>query len=253
MGEKLHDAYLRLHRRLTVPCGRTVPVWLTVSVATSVPVGLTALVALAVLITGCASQGQSKADDAQLTQLDQWLPGRYDNRAQVADDRRAGRTPHPARSLAVYPVESLMIGHHVFYIEERAADDGRRILHQNIISFDIVANLIVETVWSLTDPPRWRDAESNPELFTGLQPPDIKQIRGCQLTWKKEPTHFVALNDRQRCRTTAPDGGTALLETRIELTGDTIALTEQLYAPDGKPLEAPLADPFIRFLRRSVN
>ena len=206
-----------------------------------------ALIAPLVLLASCATQG--RVNDRDLTQIDQWLPGHYDNRAQVADDRRAGRQPHEARTLMIAAVESLMIGRHVFYLEERTADSERRVVQQRIISFDVVGAFIVETPWSLTDPPRWRDAEANPDLFTSLQPPDLKQVRGCQLTWKKEEDRFVAMDDRQRCRTSAPDGGTMLLEIRIELSNDGLGLSERGYAPDGKMIEGRQEDPFIRFVR----
>jgi hypothetical protein len=212
-----------------------------------VRLALLARLALAALLASCASQG--KTGDADLTHLDQWLPGHYDNRAQVADDRRAGRQPHDSLSLMIAPVNSLMVGNHVFYLEERTADDVKRLLQQRIISFDIVGSFIVETPWELTDPPRWRDAGSNPDLFTSLQPRDLKQVRGCQLTWKKDGSRFVALNDRQRCRASAPDDSTMFLETRIELSQDGLGLSERGYALDGKMLQGRQEDPFIRFVR----
>jgi hypothetical protein len=88
---------------------------------------------LATLVVGCASH-PGKTSDADLTHLDQWLPGHYDNRAQVADDRRAGHVPHDARTLLIATVNSMMVGTHVFYLEERTADSERRILQQHIIS-----------------------------------------------------------------------------------------------------------------------
>jgi len=201
----------------------------------------------AALIAGCATQG--KTGDADLVHLDQWLPGHYDNRAQVADDRRAGRTPHDARTLTIAPVNSLMVGQHVFYLEERTADDAKRLLQQRIISFDIVGSFIVETPWDLTDPPRWREGGSNPDLFTSLQPRDLKQVRGCQLTWKKDGSRFVGMDDRQRCRTSAPDDSTIFLETRIELSSDGLGLSERGYGLDGKMVQGRQEDPFLRFVR----
>src|SRR5581483_6681286 len=106
---------------------------------------------LATLAAGCATHGAT--GDADLARLDQLLPGRYDNRAQVADDRRAGRLPHESRSLRIAPVDSLMLGRHVFYLEEHTGDEARRLIQQRIISFDVVGPFIVETPWSLTDPP----------------------------------------------------------------------------------------------------
>jgi hypothetical protein len=203
---------------------------------------------LATLVVGCASH-PGKTSDADLTHLDQWLPGHYDNRAQVADDRRAGHVPHDARTLLIATVNSMMVGTHVFYLEERTADSERRILQQHIISFDVVGSFIVETPWELTEPPRWRDAETNTDLFTSLQPRDLKQIRGCQLTWKKDGTRFVGADDRQRCRTSAPDGGTMFVETRIELSNDGLGWSERGYAPDGKMIQGRQEDPFIRFVR----
>ncbi len=202
---------------------------------------------VAVLVASCATQG--KTGDADLTHVDQWLPGHYDNRAQVADDRRAGRTPHDARTLNIATVNSLMVGQHVFYLEERTADDAKRLVQQRIISFDIVGSFIVETPWDLTDPPRWREGGSNPDLFTSLQPRDLKQVRGCQLTWKKDGTRFVGMDDRQRCRTSAADDSTLFLEIRIELSADGLGWSERGYGLDGKMIEGRKEDPFLRFVR----
>src|SRR5215469_12214739 len=139
---------------------------------------------------GCASQSPHR--DVELAQIDEWLPGRYDNQAQIAADRRTGRPPHEPLALSVVPVDALQMGHHVFYVEESAGrieppGTPRLILAQHLASIDVVGGKIVAAIYSFTDPQRWREGLRMPELFSSLQPEDVKLMRGCGLTWSTDP------------------------------------------------------------------
>jgi hypothetical protein len=208
-----------------------------------------AAAALTLLAAGCATnKGQLRESD--LMQLEQWLPGHYDNRAQVDDDRRAGRTPHEARTLTIVPVDSLLLGKHAFYAQETVSDDPQRITAQRLLVFDLAGDHILQSVFTLTEPRRWRAADTSPELFTGLQPPDIKLMRGCGLVWTKGTGRFTAENDRALCRASAPGGGNPVhTDSRAELSADELAVSDRGYDAQGKLVYGREDEPFTRFLR----
>jgi hypothetical protein len=208
-----------------------------------------AVLALAGLVAGCASnKGQLRESD--LMQLEQWLPGHYDNSAQVADDRRAGRTPHETRTLTIVPVDSLLLGKHAFYAQETASDDPQHITGQRLMVFELSGEHILQSVFTLTDPRRWRAADTSPELFTGLQPPDIKLMRGCGLVWSKGTGRFTAENDKDLCRESAPGGGNPVqTESRAELSPDELAVSDRGFDSHGKLVYGRDDEPFTRFVR----
>src|SRR5580704_19534480 len=109
------------------------------------------LVVGAVGLSGCATP-QASPNDAAIRQIEGWLPGHYDNRAQVATDQKHGGHIHPAVSAVVVRIDSLMVGDHVYYLQESSTDDPQKMLGQYIISFESVKDKIVEAVWTFADP-----------------------------------------------------------------------------------------------------
>jgi hypothetical protein len=162
---------------------------------------LAAMALAAALGAGCSDQG--KVHEQELTQLLAVLPGSYDNGAQVEADLQARAAAHEKIALVIKHVYTPRLGHHVFYAQEMAADDSRRVLSQKIYSFELDDKRgIVETVFELVEPLRWRDGYLHPELFTSVVNEDV-QAEGCQLLWKKTPDGFVARHDPKVC----PDPG----------------------------------------------
>jgi CpeT/CpcT family (DUF1001) len=206
--------------------------------------------AVALAAVGCASQAPSH--DAQLAQFDEWLPGRYDNQPQIASDRRSGRPPHEPLALAVVPIDALQMGHHVFYIEESVGHietpgTPRLILAQHLASIDFVSGKIVAALYSFTDPQRWRDGISMPEVFSALQAPDVKLMRGCGLTWTLDPAKLTAANDPKTCLESSPVTlNVEPLSMHVELTRDEIAVS---VAPAEAGGGNPAADSYVRFRR----
>ena len=84
----------------------------------------TALAVTVAALAGCATPQASKSD-AAIRQIEGWLPGHYDNRAQVATDEKHGGYVHPAVSAVVVRIDSLMVGDHVYYLQESSTDDVR--------------------------------------------------------------------------------------------------------------------------------
>lgn len=159
---------------------------------------------LAAVAAVCGCTSQTKQHETELTGLLVVLPGTYDNSAQAELDARNGARPgHIAIALTITHVHAPRLGHYVYYVQESAADDPRRVLTQEMYSFRVdEKHGIVETIYQLVEPLRWRDGQLNKELFSSLVTEDV-QTEGCQLFWKRKDAGFVATHDRKVC----PDAG----------------------------------------------
>lgn len=209
--------------------------------------------AAALLAAGCAAQAkQALHSDNELLQLDEWLPGRYDNQGQIAADAKAGRPAHEPVALYVVPVDALQMGRHVFYVQESAGHveppgTPRLILAEHLASISAVNGKLVAALYSFTDPQRWRDGISMPEVFSSLQPQDVKLMRGCALTFTPESQKYVAVDEPSHCLTSsALTGSVESLRIRVELTRDEIAMSNAPPQADGSN---PAAETYTRFRR----
>jgi CpeT/CpcT family (DUF1001) len=208
MADASFEAADRRERR-SARCRRLVP---AAAVAASI-----IAVAAAML---CACTDQEKVHEGELTQLLALLPGTYDNAAQAElDARTAVRNPHDPVALTITHVQASRLGHYVYYAQETAADDPRRVLSQKMYGFRVDEKRgIVETVYELNEPLRWRDGQLNKDLFSSMLTSDV-QTEGCQLFWKKKDSGFVATHDPKVC----PDaGGGAARE--IEFNGGNLTI-----------------------------
>jgi hypothetical protein len=209
------------------------------------------LLASVAALGGCATPHSSLSDGA-IRQIEGWLPGHYDNRAQVATDQKHGGYVHPAVSAVAVRIDSLMVGDHVYYLQESSTDDPQKMLGQYIISFESVKDKVVEAVWSFADPKHWRGADEMPELLTAMQPADLKLLTGCSLEWKKVEDHFAATNDPKLCHSTPVSVPAAVsAHWRIELMADQLAISEQAYDSDGDLVFGTADDSYIRLRKRS--
>ena len=203
--------------------------------AEAAPAAATAIAALG-LLGACADQ--TKLRESELTQLLGWLPGRYDNTAQADSDAQRGvQPPHDRIALIIVKVYTPRLGHHVFYVQEMAADDPRRVMSERMFSFTVDEKRgIVETVYTFTEPLRWRDGQRNIELFTSVVTEDV-QSAGCELLWKKSGEQFSATHDAKLCHST---GGAAPGESAAQLSADSLSLADTARAarPGGRPDEA---------------
>jgi hypothetical protein len=207
--------------------------------------------AAAGMLGGCATPPSSKSD-ALMLQVEGWLPGHYDNRAQVATDRKHGGPVHAAVSAVIVRVDSLTVGENVFYMEETDTDDPQRVTAQYILSFEVVKDRIVEAVWALAEPKRWHNGAEMPELFSSLQPPDLKLLTGCSLEWKKTDEGFAASNDQKLCHSVPLSAPAAVnAHWRLELTADQLGISEQAYDSDGDLVYGTAEDAYIRLRKRS--
>jgi hypothetical protein len=174
--------------------------------------------AILMLLGGCTDQ--TKVHEGEMTQLLAVLPGHYDNTAQVEADTRAHAHPHDAIALTITHVYTPRLGHYVYYAQETAADDPRRLFSQKMYSFAVDEKRgIVETLYALAEPLRWRDGQQNKDMFTGMVMEDV-QPEACQLLWKKTDTGFVATHDPKAC----PDAGHGALVHQAEFEGGVLTI-----------------------------
>ena len=115
----------------------------------------------------CGCTDQTKVYEGELTELLALLPGRYDNTAQAELEARNGVRPaHDAVELTIIHVYTPRLGHHVYYAQETAADDPRRVLSQKMYSFQVDEKRgVVETLYQFVEPLRWRDGQQNKDLL----------------------------------------------------------------------------------------
>jgi hypothetical protein len=172
------------------------------------------------LLCGCTDQ--TTVREGEMTQLLAVLPGHYDNTAQVEADLRTHAHPPDAIGLTITHVYTPRLGHHVYYAQETAADDSRRVFSQKMYSFAVDEKRgIVETLYELAEPLRWRDGQQNKDMFTGMVMEDV-QPEACQLLWKKTDSGFVATHDPKVC----PDAGHGAIVHQAEFEGGVLTIGE---------------------------
>ena len=180
-----------------------------------------ALVLVAPLLAACTDQ--TKVHESELSELLVVLPGHYDNTAQVeADARNHASPPHDAVALTITHVFTPRLGHHVYYAQETAADDARRVFSQKMYSFEVDEKRgIVETLFEFVEPVRWRDGQQNKDIFTVVTTDDV-QPEACQLLWKKKDAGFVATHDPKAC----PDATGGAVVPQAEFNGGVLTVGE---------------------------
>ncbi|MEO6185749.1 MAG: CpcT/CpeT family chromophore lyase [Steroidobacteraceae bacterium] len=216
------------------------------------------LAALALLQVGCAPQ--PKRDEVMVNELVVTLAGSYDNIAQSRSS-----SEHPALRLMVAPVQAPAVGDHVFYVQEMAADDPRRVLTQRVYVLNGVPGReqAILTQLDLNEPLRWRDGHLHREVFRSLLTQDMRARPGCDLLWTRKPVDNPASKDKpafagfvattgSTCRTAARSTGeTMKVEQRMELNADGLAVFEQQRDAAGVLAYGDLTDPFFRYARRA--
>ncbi len=187
------------------------------------------------------------------------LGGSYDN---IAQSRASSE--HPALRMMVVPVQAPGVGEHVFYVQEMAADDARRVLAQRLYVLNGVPGReqAILTQLDFNEPGRWRDGHQKRDLFRGLLVQDLRARPGCDLLWSRKAADkgagkaqavdaFVATTG-SGCRAASRSTGETLkVEQRMELDADGLAVFEQQRDAAGALVTGDLADPFFRFVRRA--
>jgi hypothetical protein len=202
-------------------------------------------------LTGCASTEEKP--DVAIQELVLMFPGHYDNTAQVEADIAHGvQPPHEPLALDIVPIEAIMIGDNVFYVQESVVGDPQRVLGQKVVMFGVVKKEIVQTDFALGEPHRWRNGQLNPDLFKGLMTQDVHSIKGCSLRWKRSEGKFAGTNDPKTCHSRAGGAGAiAQIQSRAELGPVEYATAELAFDKPGHLAQGRTDDPFYRFRKQS--
>jgi hypothetical protein len=212
---------------------------------------------LSALLEACAQQ--PKREEVMLGELVETLAGSYDNIAQS----RAS-SDHPALRMMIVPVQAPGVGDHVFYVQEMAADDARRVLAQRLYVLNGVPGReqAILTQLDFSEPLRWRDGHLKRDLFRSLLMQDLRVRAGCDLLLTRKVAEkgagktqadggFVGTTGNS-CRTASRGTGETLkVEQRVELDADGLAMSERQRDAAGVLVSGDLADPFFRFARRA--
>jgi hypothetical protein len=145
---------------------------------------LTTLALCAALAAGgCATQAD--LSKAELATLSVELPGNYGNQQQL---------------LTILRLSAPLIGDHVFFVRETAANDVRRVISERIWSLEAGGDAhLIGTVYAFDEPERWRNGADDPELFRSLLLRDLRSLPGCTLIWEKSASGFSAASANERC------------------------------------------------------
>jgi hypothetical protein len=198
------------------------------------------------LLAGCASG--PKPEDVFVGELAAMLAGSYDNLAQS----RAGQG-HVALRLVIAPVRAPLVGDHVFYVQEMAADDPRRVQAQRLYVLHPAEKgeraLVAQA--DFAEISRWRDGHLNRDLFKSMLPQDLRPRPGCDLLVTRQGKGFTATGGGS-CRMSAPGSGETLrVEQRFELDADGLAVYEQQRDAAGTVVRGAGDDAWYRFARRA--
>jgi CpeT/CpcT family (DUF1001) len=204
------------------------------------------ILASLLLLSACAAQ--PKRDEVMLGELSALLGGSYDNIAQSRNSPE-----HAALRLMVVPVRAPLVGDHVFYVQEIAADDPRRVLSQRVFVLNSVPGQeqAVLTQLDVNEPTRWRDGHLNRDLFRSLLVQDLRARAGCDLLWVRDGQGFKA-DGGSACRTASRVTGESLrVEQHMRLDADGLELREQQRDAAGQLVLGAEQDPSYRFARRA--
>lgn len=204
------------------------------------------LLASLALLAGCGgSLAERRGELARLAHL---LPGEYDNQEQMKSPGAAQLT---ALRVAIVPIYAPLVGRDIFYLQEMAADDPRRVTAQRVLSLEVTPDgRLLQGVYALNEPARWRDGHEKVDLFKSLLPNDLRLVEGCDVTWRVAGKRFTGSSDPVRCRfTRRPDGQVVHQESRVELDDDGIAFADSII--DASGAREPPAPLWYRFRRRA--
>jgi hypothetical protein len=206
------------------------------------------LVALAAAALMAAAFAKPKKEEVFLAQLAVMLAGSYDNIAQARRD-----PDHPGLRLMIAPVKAPLVGDNVFYVQEMAADDQRRVFSQKLWVLNVIPKReqAMLTQLEFKEPLRWRDGHNNRDLFRSMLMQDLHARPGCDLLWQRDGENFKAALHANACRASSRSTGETLkVELRMRLGADTLEVFEQQRDAAGVLVSGDMPDAWFRYARR---
>lgn len=203
---------------------------------------------VAVLASGCG--GDKALREEELARIADWLPGTYDNRAQVDDDlKRNVVDVHAPIELTIVAVAAPIIGRDIYYVQQNDAMNPRRVLEQQLYSFEKSADdkAIAQTIYTFKEPDRWVRGHDRPDIFKSLVTDDLSAASGCELKWEFKDERFTAQSSAVSCRGSGGTGAHTRSEAQIELTPTQLKLAERAFDPQGNIVSGRRDDPFFDF------
>jgi hypothetical protein len=207
------------------------------------------LVAVMALCAGCGSNDKLLREE-ELSRIAEWLPGTYDNRAQVDEDlaRNAAEIHEPLR-LVIIPVSAPIIGEQIYYAESSDAMNTQRVTDQRLYSFEKTTDdkAIAHTIYRFKEPDRWLGGTQREDIFKSVVRDDLNAASGCELKWEFKDDQFVGQSSKTSCKSAPQAGLSRRVEIRYELGADTLGLAERFFNSKGEVVEGRKEDPMFRF------
>jgi hypothetical protein len=145
-----------------------------------------------------------------LENLMSWLPGEYDNAAQVAVERAQGvaeKNIHQRIYRAYHPIDAPAVGEHVLLFEVR---NGGKLEPLDmaefqvwILSVDAQRNAVRMSPRRFVDDKKYVNALRDPAILNDLRPAELKPgvgAAGCDIFWRPRRQKIVGRTEAGACK-----------------------------------------------------
>ncbi len=185
------------------------------------------VLSVSLALAACANQGRVR--ERELTRIGDWLPGQYNNTAQVDEElQKAVANPHPPVEVTILPILAPFIGEMVLFVQTIDTSGRRHIVSEQLYRFDKTPDGkgIVQRVFDFKEPQRWTRGGERPDIFKSLVADDITATPACDLGWVMEKDTFKGTAGRKGCgiRRMSFDGVELNIEQAGRPAGDVLQL-----------------------------
>lgn len=185
-----------------------------------------------ILINAATISAASKLED-EMRLFSVWFDGRFDNFAQVYDERenKAG-FPHEHIHSIFKKVDLPNIGKNVFFVQQYLDGDENKIYRQRLYNFtpDKSENALKLIIYTFDDEKKYRDSHLDSSKLNGLTMANLSTTEGCEVFWKLNKTKdkFTGYMKKDACRVASKRlGKTIIITDDLFLTKDEIWINDQ--------------------------
>lgn len=171
--------------------------------------------------------------DRDFAQLLTWFDGDFDNAEQVlfADELGYAKDAVPQRIHSTFkPVRLPAFGDHVFYVQQYADNDPKRIYRQRIYSFSIdkAEGAIRLDIYTPKNAAALVDAHLDQTKLAALTKADVEARPGCEVFWRRNANQFTGYMKPGACRYASKQSGkTIVITDNLLLSQDEIWIADQ--------------------------